>query len=847
MVWKRIAMPALLLALSVTCFLLIAPLQEAERLRERGGRRSEARDNDWFMLQRVYPNNDIAPGRYDVAREAVRAMQSVWTESGQPVWQPAGPTNIGGRITSLALHPVNTNIIYAGAAAGGVWKSENGGATWTNIFNESPSTGSLLLDPTNPDVVYVGTGESNPGGVAIYPGNGIWRSTDAGQSWTNLGLENTGQLGRIAIHPSTPSRIYVAALGLYRSRTQERGVYRSTDAGASWQRVHFLNDTTGACEVMIDPLDPNRIYAAMWTRYRPLTYSVITSENTSLWISTDAGNSWSPVSNGFPYNDSNLGRVRLAYAPSSPATLYALASNGTGVRGVFKSTDSGNSWTQTATGSAFSSGEGQVWYNNYITVHPTNDNTLFVGMTSMYRSTNGGTSWSTVTGSMHVDQHAIVFDPGNPNRLIVGNDGGVFSSTNLGTSWVKSFHLPVSQFYAGTMDFSNPNRLYGGMQDNGTARTMSGSPDTWSSIYGGDGFYVLVDPTNPNRIYVESQNGGFAYSTNGGTSFSNGRTGINSADRRNWSTPFAMDLSSPLTLYAGTYRIYRTTNGMQNWSPISGDLTRGENGRIGTITTIDVSAVDPGVIYAGADDGTVSVTTDGGSTWSDISAGLPVRWVTRVVADPESANVAYVTHSGYLEYLYASHVHRTSDYGQSWTSISGNLPDMPVNDIIIDPLTRYLYAATDFNVMYSTNQGQFWQPLGTGFPEVPVHDLTLHSPTRKLAAFTHGRSALTADLNGLVAVSEAHTPPMGIASLLQNYPNPFNPSTTIGFSIPEPGLVTLRVFDLAGREVRTLIREHLSAGAHSSRFDGTAIASGTYVYALSVGNAVFTRRMTLVK
>ncbi len=367
-------------------------------------------------------------------------------------------------------------------------------------------------------------------------------------------------------------------------------------------------------------------------------------------------------------------------------------------------------------------------------------------------------------------------------------------------------------------------------------------------IYGGDGFYVLVDPTNPNFIYVESQNGGLAYSRNGGSSFSSGRTGINSTDRTNWSTPFVMDPNNSLKLYVGTFRIYKTTNGMQSWTAISGDLTYGAHDRIGTITTIDAARSDSNVIYVGADDGRVSVTTNGGSTWQDISASLPLRWVTRVSIDPESANVCYITHSGYLEYGFSAHIHKTTNFGQTWTNISGNLPDIPVNDIIIDPVYRpNLYIATDIGVMYSTNGGQNWFVLGSGLPEVTVHDLTLHVPTRKLAAFTHGRSAWFIDLTGLVGVKlVTEFVPTGFI-LNQNYPNPFNASTMIKYTLSQDVQVRLKVFNVSGQLVSVLVDEYQSIGIKSVNFDVKDLPSGVYYYKLTAGDFTDVKKMILAK
>lgn len=806
--------------------------------------KADAKDNDWFMLQRVYPYDDVNPARYEAARTAVKAFAR--SEQLQPSWQLVGPSNIGGRISAMAVNPSNTNIIYAGAASGGLWKTTDGAVTWSDVFNESFSIGALALHPADPTIVFVGTGEANPGGVAIYPGNGIWKSTNSGQTWSNPGLQNTGHIGKIEMHPAAPNRIFVSALGRYRSRTQDRGVYRSTDGGQSWNRVLYLNDTTGACDVVISPSDPNRILAAMWTRYRPLTYSVISSAVSGLYLSTNGGDDWTQIITGFPFNNVNLGRISLAWSQSQPNIVYALAANQTVAMGFYKSTDAGETWSMEFNGSSF--GENQVWYNNVISVHPSDPNTILAGMVYMRRSTNGGVAWTNVTGSMHVDQHSIIYDPTNANRVIVGNDGGVYYSTNGGTSWLKSYNLPVTQFYAGTLDPTNPQRCFGGTQDNGTLRTLTGSVNDWTMIYGGDGFYVLVDPTNPNRIYAESQNGGLAYSTNGGASFTGGTTGISSTDRKNWCTPIALDLNNTLTLYTGTQRIYRTTNGMQSWTAISADLTRGPNGRIGTITTIDVAKTNSNVIYVGADDGKVSVTTDGGTNWTDISGTLPIRWVTRVAVHPDSANVCYVTLSGYLEDRYAAHVYKTTNYGQTWLNIGGNLPDVPVNDIIIDPLYRpNLYIATDVGVLYSTNGGSTWMVLGTVLPQVPVHDLTLHSPTRKLLASTHGRSAFVLDLTGLVDVQATENVPTQ-TYLSQNYPNPFNPTTNFRFTIGNLRFVSLRVYDLLGREIAMLVNEVKPAGSYTIEWRPEGLASGVYFSRLVVdGSVIQTRKIVLAK
>ncbi|MBM4166180.1 MAG: T9SS type A sorting domain-containing protein [Ignavibacteria bacterium] len=788
-------------------------------------------DNDWFITQRSFPREDIPFQVLENAKSEMNTRFANKKTSG--MWTLAGPTNIGGRITSLIIHPTNENIFFAGSASGGVWKTTDNGNTWTNIFNEHFSIGALSFDPTNPNCIYVGTGEANPAGVATYPGNGVWKTTNGGETWANIGLESTGHIGKIVVNPNYPQEIFVAALGLYRGKTQERGVFKSSNGGANWNRVLFLNDTTGATDIVFHPMNSSRMFAAMWTRYRTPRYSVISGVASGLFLSTNGGENWTQVTAGFPNNDENLGRISLAISSSNPNTIFALVADGVNVKGVYKSTNGGNDWHQVNDGAEMF--ESQVWYNNIIVVHPTNANVVWLGMTSFYKSTNGGTSFSDILSfDVHVDQHAMEYAPSNPNKIVLGNDGGIFVSTNGGTSWNKSLNLPITQFYAGTIDFQFSNKLLGGTQDNGTLRTSNSTHSSWSEIYGGDGFYCLVDPTDSNFVYAEYQNGGLGFSTDGGNSFEDGTNGIGANDRFNWSTPIAMDLQHPKTLYVGTQRVYRTKDNMQNWTAISGDLTYGNGGRVGTISTIDVSQTDSNVIYVGTDDSRVWVTTNGGTNWVNIDDSLPNRWATRVSVDPESANIAYVTLSGFNVYDFGGHIFRTTNFGATWSNIGESLPDIPINDVIVDEQNRsHLYIATDLNVMFTTNVGETWNILGENFPDVSVHDLTLHSPTRKLVAFTHGRSAFS--YNIIMGAQEISNNIPSAVSLSQNYPNPFNPKTTIGFSMLAISNVTLKVFDILGREMATLLNnETKEAGKHEVEFDASALTSGMYVYRIFV-------------
>jgi photosystem II stability/assembly factor-like uncharacterized protein len=363
-----------------------------------------------------------------------------------------------------------------------------------------------------------------------------------------------------------------------------------------------------------------------------------------------------------------------------------------------------------------------------------------------------------ISSSVHVDQHDLVAHWQNSNHLVLGNDGGVYISNNGGSSWSFCDNMPITQFYTCEVDEQHPERFYGGTQDNGTNRTMTGGEDDWQSIYWGDGFYVLVDPSDNNYVYAEYQYGNFARSTNGGSSFNTAMTGISASDRKNWNTPFIIDPTNPQVLYFGANRLYKSTNRATSWTAISPDLTEGGGGvnvTWGTITSIAAAPSNSQWVYAGTDDGNVWRTSNGGANWTKISEDLPVRWVTRVAVDPYDEQVVYVTLSGFRYDSYLPHIFRSTDGGSLWQDIAGDLMDAPVNDLIVDPLVdSTLYIGTDFGVFVSWNLGQNWQLLGDNLPNVPVVDLRLHVPTHALVAATYGRSMYSFDLGQLVGVRE---------------------------------------------------------------------------------------------
>lgn len=820
----------------------------------------DLRPYEWAYLQRVYPYMDADPNAYRDALEQAHRLQRETQlnriEKNESVvqWEFAGPINVGGRVVDIEINPFNPNIIYAAFATGGVFKSTDMGGSWFSIFDSLNvlTIGDIAIDPIDADIIYVGTGEAN-GGHNNFPGGGVFKSTNAGSTWNFLGLTNTTSTGRIIIHPTNTDIIYLAAVGSYFSPNPERGIYKSTDGGNSWNQSLFISDSTGGIDVVMDPNNPEFLFAAMWERVRRPNSSHLFGPSSGVYRSTNGGDSWEHLgpTTGLPNSGAqNIGRIGLAMSQSNSNITYALYTNGSIIIGLYKTTDFGDSWVNVDSDGELGGGVGGFsWYFGQVRVSPTNPEMVYVLDQGFMRSTNGGNSWS-VSFQTHVDHHALAFNPNNSNWIIDGNDGGINISTNAGVSWGSHAFIPATQFYEIGLDANNPEKIYGGTQDNGTNRTPDGGIDNWQHIFGGDGFYVIVDHTNPNIIFAESQFGNLGKSTNGGNSFSNATNGINGSQPTNWSTPVVMDPNDNNILYYGTDRVYRTMNSAGNWTAISDDLTDGIPGtRLGTVTTIAVAPGNSDVIYAGTDDSHVWVTSDFGSTWIDISGTLPTRWVTRVIVDPVDENIIYVTFSGLKWRDPQPHVFRSSDMGATWSDISSNLPDAPVNAFAVDNNNQsVLYVGNDVGMYVSSNTGDSWEFLGEGLPIVTVGDIKIHPTANFLVAGTHGRSMYKIDLDLVTGIkTDKENNLLNSFVLEQNYPNPFNPSTTIQYSVVSQQFVVLKIYDVLGNEIITLVNEEKPAGIYEIMFNAQVLTSGVYFYTLEVGNFIQTKKMILLR
>jgi len=782
-------------------------------------KKEETKPNDWFFNQRAYPVGKI---NHEVYINSVKQIQLMKQEvKDDTYWELAGPTNITGRISDVEMHASDIETVYIGAASGGIFKSIDAGNNWVSIFDDaiSLSIGDLAIAPSNQEIIYAGTGEANCGGGSqTYDGVGLYRSENAGESWEYIGLEESRNIGRLVVHPSNPDVVYAAAMGSLFGDNPNRGIYKTINAGQSWEKVLFVSDSAGGIDLVIHPENPEILYAAMWERIRRPNRRSYGGQTCGIYKTDDGGESWIQLSSGLPSPGNNIGRIGLDISKSDPSVVYAIYADKTGYfEGVYKTTNGGNNWIQTNDGALNNCYQSYGWWFGRIKVDPIDPDIAFVIGFDLYKTSNGGNSWSnTSSADVHVDQHELFIHPLNHNKLFLGNDGGFYTSSNGGNSWTWKNNLPITQFYTCEIDNQFPERLYGGTQDNGTNRTMTGNLEDWAPIYWGDGFYVLVDPEDNNYVYAEYQYGNLARSTNGGNSFSSAMTGISSSDRKNWNTPVVFDPSNPEILYYGANRIYKSSNRAANWFVISDELTNGPGANLtyGTITTISVSPLNPELIYVGTDDGNVWVSSPTGFGWTLLSMDLPDRWVTRVAADPIEENTVYVTFSGYRWNEFLPHIFRSVDKGASWQDITGNLPEIPVNDVIIDPEDNStLYVATDAGIFTTTNLGEQWDIMGSNLPNVPVNDLVLHNQTRKLVAATFGRSMYSYNLFQDTLTSNINVETFGCFEKVKSYPNPFTAKLNIELNITKfESDVVIYLINSSGHRIADIFSGDLTEG-----------------------------------
>lgn len=702
-----------------------------------------------FYQERAY-NGDANPmDAYLKAQRQAQADRLCYENISEKGWQLIGPTNIGGRITDLSMHPSDTMRIYAASASGGVFKSVNQGQSWQPIFDNqySLSIGAIAMAASNKNIIYVGTGEANAGGGSItYDGTGVYKTLNSGNTWQHLGLEKIGNVGRIVVHPENSDIAFVAAMGQLFDNNPHRGVYKTTDGGISWQKTLFVSDSTGCIDIAINPAYPDTVFAATWQRTRNLKERRYGGAECGIWRSTDGGNTWQIVNKGLPAN--NKGRIGLAIAPSAPNVVYAIYADEVGYfKGIYRSNNGGDSWYQLNDQLLKNMYLAYGWWFGKIVVHPEDADQLFALGIHTYFTNDGGNTWYVFDQNrIHEDQHALIVHPLKPDMYILGNDGGIYLSKNAGNSWQHVKDLPITQFYTGTIDVNEPNIIYGGTQDNGILKGNTTIINQWKKLINGDGFTVIVDSLNTESVFVAHQYGNLARLLTRDQTLIDATYGIPTVEQRSWQTPIVRHPSKVNEWYYGTNKLYQSTNNATTWEVKTDNLSKQTVQPIindysiyyGTISCITIPTKMANTIYIGTDDGNVWQYKTDNNELFNISTTLPNRWVTQIAVHPQNNNKIYVSFSGYKHAEYTPHIYSSNNQGDTWTDISGNLPQAPINDVIVQK--DKIIVATDVGVYVSKNEGKEWLMLGNMLPNVPVTDLDYHVATNKLLAATYGRS-----------------------------------------------------------------------------------------------------------
>ena len=812
-----------------------------------------------------------SPPRGNPAKTVVTAAAYDSTLLGEFSWRPIGPAITSGRIVDLAIPegPAGRvgdlgKLMYVASASGGVWKTTNGGTTWEPIFDKygSSSIGDIAVAPSNPDIIWVGTGESNNQRSSSW-GDGVYKSENGGKTWTHVGLGSSQHIGRIVIHPTNANIVYVAAVGPLWASGGERGLYKTVDGGKTWANTKKISEHTGFTDVAMDPTNPDVLYAAAFQRQRKAYSFVGGGPESAIYKSIDAGASWTKLTEGLPTAD--IGRIGLDISQSRPGTIYATMET----RGadIYRSDDHGASWRKTGTGSSF------PWYMGQIRVDPTNPERVYFLGVPLQVSEDGGRTFRNIAVSAHVDYHAMWINPRDPDHFVVGNDGGVYISRDRGATvdWVPN--LPVAQYYAINVDMRDPYNVYGGLQDNGSwaapSRTRNRQGITnndWYRTTGGDGFYAAIDPVDPDIVYGEWQGGEilrYDVRTGEAKSIKPQPKFGERPFRWNWSAPMLISPHNHMTVYFGGNHLFKSTTRGDSWVRLGPDLTRQLNrdslplmGKLwgkdavarhsgvaeyGNIATIDESPLRAGLLYVGTDDGLVQVSRDDGATWERISRfpGVPDQtYVSRVVASRHAEGTVYATMDGHRSNDFKPYVLKSADYGKTWTSISSNLPANGSVQVIREHhrVPSLLFVGTEFGAFFTSNGGRSWSRLPNNLPTVAVHDLVVHPRENDLVIGTHGRGIyILDDITPLEKLAEAgaagpiHLFPVKPAVLFNqnasrpggvlgtanegersySAPNPpFGSTLTyhVRDSIPRGRELTLAIHDSTGRRIRELLR-----------------------------------------
>ncbi len=713
------------------------------------------------------------------ASQAQIPTDSIWSENHFKgiALRSIGPALMSGRIADIAIHPEDESTWYVAVGSGGLWKTTNNGISWQSLFDDqgSYSTGAVTIDPNNPSTIWLGTGE-NVGGRHVGYGDGIYRSTDGGQHWQNMGLKKSEHIAKIVVHPENSNVIWVAAQGPLWSKGGERGLYKSSDGGKSWQRTLGDDQWTGVTDLLIDPRNPDRLYAATWQRHRTIAAYLGGGPKSALYRSEDGGNSWIALTEGLP--ESNLGKTGLALSPQNPDVIYAAIEEDHRKGGLYKSTDRGNTWSKQS--EAVSGATGPHYYQE-LYASPHHEGRLYLMDVRAQISNDGGKTFTQMPEKFkHSDNHAMAFRPSDPDYLLVGTDGGLYESYDQGENWRFINNMPITQFYKLAVDDARPfYHVYGGTQDNYTQMGPSQTDNLhgiqnsdWEVVLYADGHQPATEPGNPNIAYAQWQQGNLTRidRATGEITYIRPQPAAGEVEERyNWDAPILVSPHSPTRLYHGSQRLWRSDDRGDSWTAISPDLTKNQSrielpimGRkqswdnpwdfyamsnFNTITSIAESPLKEGLIYTGTDDGLIQKTNNGGENWQKIAVGsLPgapaTAYVNDIKADLFDINTLYVALDNHKHGDYKPYLYKSTNGGSSWQNIGGSLPARHlVWRLVQDHENKnLLFIGTEFGVFFSTNGGSKWIKLKGNMPNIPVRDLTIQRHENDLVVATFGRS-----------------------------------------------------------------------------------------------------------
>ncbi|HYV37375.1 MAG TPA: hypothetical protein VE988_16825, partial [Gemmataceae bacterium] len=750
-----------------------------------------------------------------------------------------GPANMGGRIVDIAGVDSDPKTVYVATASGGLWKTTDGGDNWKPIFDHQSSVciGDVAVSQSNPNIVWVGTGEHNPRNSVAW-GDGIYKSTDGGKSWTHMGLRDSHSIGRIAIHPTNPDIVYVGVLGHLWGPNKERGIFKTTDGGKTWETSFFLDENTGIVDLQMDPTEPNVLYAAAYccrrdgfsggnpkTQYGP---------KAGLYKTADGGKTWVKMTEGLP--TTTYGRCGFDIYRKNTNVVYAVVQtnstktdttgnppNGTGGAnggGIFRSDDKGKTWKFLNTLCP------RPFYYGQVRVDPNDDRRIYCLGVQFFKSDDGGKQFSS-TMAGHSDNHALWVNPQNSNEVWLGTDGGFYKSTNKAGSFTAIRAMALAQYYGISVDMSKPYYVYGGLQDNGSHGGPSATYTTggirqneWFNIGGGDGFHTQCDPTDPNTVYSESQYGkpqrvnvaGMGASKGGMGGMGGGKGGGGGkisppSGRYNWSAPMLLSPHDPKTLYYGGNVLLKSTERGANLKAISPDLSYGGKGQAHTLFTISESPVKKGVLWTGSDDGRIMVSKDSGGKWDDVSKipNMPKdSCISRVEASYHAEGTCYVSITRYRNDDRKPYVFKTTNFGESWENITSNLPESGSVHVVIESSKNknLLFCGTEFGLFVSVEGGKVWHRMTGGLPTVAVHDLVIHPRDRDLVIGTHGRGIYIMDD---ISPLEAMTPETLKKPVLL-----FDTRPAVAFKWKQAAAVKSNVFVGQNPPYGSIIRYHLT-------------------------------------